>query len=153
MIGEIKQIAGSVIPAGWLACDGAILHSASYADLFAAIGNTYGGTSPSFALPDARGRSLVHPNASQSLGDKGGGSTTLTLSQLPPHSHPLPAFSDDGETDEPSGAVMAKAGGGESIYAPDADDEMQPTGNTGLGSPVPTVSPFLVVNTIIKVEN
>jgi microcystin-dependent protein len=49
---------GVTAPAGWLLCDGKLLASASYPDLYAAIGTCHGGTSGSFNLPDLRGRLL-----------------------------------------------------------------------------------------------
>lgn len=43
-------------PAGWLVCNGASISRASYPDLFAAIGDTYGAADGnSFSLPDIRG--------------------------------------------------------------------------------------------------
>lgn len=55
-IGSIIQFAGENIPTGWLVCNGDVVSSTDYPDLFAEIGNKYGGTSPSFKLPDLRGR-------------------------------------------------------------------------------------------------
>jgi microcystin-dependent protein len=47
--------AGTTPPAGWLLCDGASVSRTTYANLFAAIGTTYGGTGTVFNLPDLRG--------------------------------------------------------------------------------------------------
>jgi microcystin-dependent protein len=49
--------AGSSIPAGWLECNGASVSRTTYADLFAAIGTTFGSADGnSFNLPDMQGR-------------------------------------------------------------------------------------------------
>lgn len=54
--GAVLPFAMSIVPAGWLACNGQLLDRVVYAALFAAIGTTYGTTSSSnFALPDLRG--------------------------------------------------------------------------------------------------
>lgn len=51
------MFAGSTAPTGWLKCNGAAVSRTAYADLFSAIGTTYGaGDSIStFNLPDTRG--------------------------------------------------------------------------------------------------
>jgi microcystin-dependent protein len=53
--GTISWYGGTSAPAGYLVCDGAALSAASYPALYAAIGNTYGGNSTTFGLPDLRG--------------------------------------------------------------------------------------------------
>jgi microcystin-dependent protein len=59
-IGAIMPFAGSVIPDGYLLCDGSEVAIGSYSQLFAVIGYTYKPTgllgNNSFALPDLRGR-------------------------------------------------------------------------------------------------
>lgn len=60
--GSIIQSAALVAPSGnWLECNGAEVSRATYADLYAAIGDTYGdgdGAS-TFNLPDLRGRAIL----------------------------------------------------------------------------------------------
>lgn len=55
--GDIKYHAANTVPAGWLACNGALLSRSAYAGLFLAIGTTYGAGdgSTTFAIPDLRG--------------------------------------------------------------------------------------------------
>ncbi len=53
---------------GWLVCDGSSISSATYPDLYAAIGTTYGGNgSPSFNLPNLLGCFMrsVDPNGTE----------------------------------------------------------------------------------------
>lgn len=52
--GLIAPFAGTTVPAGWLICDGSAIPRTDYADLFNAIGTTYGAGdgSTTFNLPD-----------------------------------------------------------------------------------------------------
>ena len=54
--GAVIDFAGSTAPAGWLLCYGQSVLVATYPDLFAVIGYTYGGAGVNFSLPDCRGR-------------------------------------------------------------------------------------------------
>ncbi len=48
----LRLASGEGCPAGWLRCDGGFIRRADYPELFAAIGNTYGGDGTSlFAVP------------------------------------------------------------------------------------------------------
>lgn len=54
-IGTVLYFAASSAPPGWFECNGSFLNTASFPDLFAVIGYTYGGGGVSFNLPDLRG--------------------------------------------------------------------------------------------------
>jgi microcystin-dependent protein len=91
----IVDFGGSVAPAGWVFCDGATYDgtNALYSRLYAAIGNTYGGTGSSFVVPDLRGRVTVGKAASGTFAalNASGGAETHTLSAAesgaPAHGH------------------------------------------------------------------
>lgn len=53
-IGETTMMAGTVVPDGWLACDGAAVSRTVYRNLFQVIGTTFGvgDGSTTFNLPD-----------------------------------------------------------------------------------------------------
>jgi len=53
-VGVVQAFAGSTVPDGWLLCDGSAVSRTDYADLYAAIGDTYGDGdgSTTFNLPD-----------------------------------------------------------------------------------------------------
>lgn len=102
MPGDLKPTARSTAPTGWLICDGSAVSRATYDDLFAAIGTTFGtgDGSTTFNLPDLRGRvpvgvdsggaALDHSSHSslRTLGKKGGDDVvTLTTSEMPSHNH------------------------------------------------------------------
>jgi microcystin-dependent protein len=54
--GVVVPYAGSTAPSGWLLCYGQQVSTSTYANLYAAIGTTYGSGSGSFGIPDLRGR-------------------------------------------------------------------------------------------------
>lgn len=59
-IGSIIPFSGSVIPVGFLLCDGQAVSKTTYADLYKIVGNLYGesGSEDTFLLPDLKGRVL-----------------------------------------------------------------------------------------------
>jgi len=96
MIGEIKWVPYQFAPRGWALCNGQLLAIAQNSALFSLIGTTYGGDGrTTFALPDLRGRSVVHAGTGpgltgRALGERGGSEThTLTVDQLAPHAHAI----------------------------------------------------------------
>jgi len=92
--GIVMPFAGSVAPQGYLLCDGSAVSRTDYADLFAAIGTTYGSGdgSTTFNVPDLSGRVVLGVSQSHALGTTGGEAThVLTEQELPAHSHTVPA--------------------------------------------------------------
>lgn len=90
-IGTIMQYAGFTAPQGYLLCEGQALSKTDYAELYAIIGNYFGGTETEFYLPDLRERVPVGKNSAKTdyaLGETGGTATvTLTIEQMPSHTH------------------------------------------------------------------
>jgi microcystin-dependent protein len=91
--GVISPFAGGSVPIGYVLCDGQSLNTTTFANLFAVIGYTYGGSGSSFLVPNLKGRVPVGIDATQAefnvRGEVGGAKThTLTASQIPAHSHP-----------------------------------------------------------------
>tara|TARA_B100000809_G_scaffold262284_1_gene312922 strand:+ start:5888 stop:6451 length:564 start_codon:yes stop_codon:yes gene_type:complete len=95
-IGQIQTFAFNYAPQGWSRCDGQELAITSNQALYALIGNTFGGNGrTTFALPDLRGRSVVHTGRGPGLdtieiGSSGGSNLGyLTIDNIPSHSHTL----------------------------------------------------------------
>jgi hypothetical protein len=63
-IGSVIPFGGSSAPTGFLACDGATIDRTTYADLFSAIGTTWGAGDgvTTFRIPDLRGRFIRGSN-------------------------------------------------------------------------------------------
>ena len=88
-VAEIIMFGGNFAPRGWAFCDGQLLSVSQNSVLFSLLGTTYGGDGrTTFALPDLRSRSPVHPGTGPglpaiSLGQNGGSPN----STLPIHTH------------------------------------------------------------------
>ena len=107
--GMLMPYAGATAPTGWLLCYGQAISRTTYADLYSAIGTTYGpgDGSTTFNVPDLRGRVIAGKDdmggtsadrlTDQSggldgdvLGDTGGTEThTLVEAELAAHRHKL----------------------------------------------------------------
>jgi microcystin-dependent protein len=90
-LGEIRLFAARSISidVGWHLCDGTILSIAANQELYDLIGTTFGGDGvEGFALPDLRGRVVIHQGGNLILGMMDGlEAVTLTQSELPAHTH------------------------------------------------------------------
>ena len=84
LTGMVTPYAGMALPAGWLWCDGSSVSRTTYADLFTAIGTTYGSVDgSSFTLPDLRGRVVAgRDDMNNSVGTGGGDAGRLTAASL-----------------------------------------------------------------------
>lgn len=110
-IGEIRLFAGNFPPAGWAFCQGQLLPITENDTLFTLIGTTYGGDGQTtFALPNLAGIVPIGFNAQYTLGETGGApNVTLTVSEIPSHTHPLLASANDASGSAPAGDVPAVA--------------------------------------------
>lgn len=68
--GMLAPFATTTAPSGWLVCDGSAVSRTSYADLFTAIGTTYGtgDGSTTFNLPDLSGKQPIY-DGTATIGD------------------------------------------------------------------------------------
>jgi len=107
-VGEVRMFAGNFAPAGWMFCEGQLLPISENETLFNLIGTTYGGDGQStFALPDLRGRLPIHVGSGVTLAETGGAEEiTLTVNQLPAHSHPIAVSTDTAQQTSPNGKVL-----------------------------------------------
>lgn len=106
------------VPDGWALCDGSIVQVSQNQALYSLVGNTYGGSpGVSFALPDLRN---MVPMGSQSMNQVGGkqgaatasvnamgsGQATITVNNMPPHTHAA-TFTPSGGSSNVSIAIPA----------------------------------------------
>ncbi len=159
--GTVVPWGGSSAPTGWLDCDGSAVSRSTYADLFTAIGTTYGvgDGSSTFNIPDIRGRTVCGKDNmggtaanrltsaatidGTTLGTAGGSEThTLTTSEIPSHSHGYVGF-PGGSAHNFSYAGFGHSGGNQGTYGGG-------TASAGGGGSHDNIQPSIVLNYIIK---
>jgi microcystin-dependent protein len=92
MMGEIQLYAGTAIPSGWTPCQGQLLTVAAYPALFSVLSNHFGGDGiTTFALPSLAGRIPVGSPNGQCGATYGAEQALLTVAEMPPHTHAVPA--------------------------------------------------------------
>ncbi|MCD6595280.1 tail fiber protein [bacterium] len=164
-VGTVVPYAGNSAPDGWLLCDGSSYSTSTYADLFAVIGYTYGGSGGSFNMPNLKGRVVVGVDGGDgdfdNLNDSGGEKThTLTIDEMPRHHHDV---NDPGHHhsywDRYRGTESAFGSGAATRGSEDLDGSSHSTGtsytgisirNTGGGYSHNNLQPYRVLNYIIK---
>ena len=156
-VGEIRLVGFNFAPAGWAFCNGATLAISENDTLFNLIGTTYGGDGQStFNLPDLRGRTPVHMGQGTGLSNYVEGQTggveqvTLTVTQIPQHSHPMLGSSNAGTSNNAANGVP---GNGQAVYsanAPTVAMNAQVLAASGGSQPHDNLQPYLVLNWIIS---
>jgi len=153
-VGEIRIFAGNFAIAGWMFCEGQLLPISEYETLFNLIGTTYGGDGQStFALPDLRGRIPLHQGNGFTLAETGGVETvTLTVSQIPSHSHPLLGSSLVATDGNPGNNLLAQTTTFDAYQTNGANAAMNPQNVTSTGGSQPhnNFQPYLCMNYIIS---
>jgi microcystin-dependent protein len=167
-LGMIFPFAGNFAINGFQMCNGQLLSISQNTALFSVVGTFYGGDGTStFALPDLRGRGIKHQGegvglASYTVGQSGGIEyQTLTVNQIPAHSHALNVNNAAGNTATP-GATTFLAGGVPTGSGPNASQLMSYTttvnnvslnpasiGSTGGTQPFSILQPYLTVTYLI----
>src|SRR5258708_20832338 len=112
-VGEIRMFGWIFAPPGWALCAGQTMAISANDLLFQLVGTAYGGDGQTtFALPDLRGRIPIHQGtgggATYTLGQSSGVETvTLTVNQLPSHTHPMTASASNANGN-PANAVLGQ---------------------------------------------
>ena len=111
-LAEIRIMSFNFAPKGWALCNGQFLPINQNQALFSLLGTTYGGNGQTtFALPNLQGRTPIHFGAGHTLGETGGEqSHTISIAELPVHTHIVNASSANGDQNFANGNVLAAAG-------------------------------------------
>jgi microcystin-dependent protein len=153
-VGEIRMFAGNFAPAGWMFCEGQLLPISENEVLFQLIGTTYGGDGQNtFALPDLRGRLPIHQGNGFVLAETGGAEEiTLTINQIPAHSHSFLVSSGTASSANLNGNVIAVSNDVDIYYEDSPNQNMNPNsiGSVGGSQPHTNFQPYLCVNFIIS---
>jgi microcystin-dependent protein len=154
--GTIVATARATAPTGWLMCDGSSVQRSTYADLFTAIGTSYGSVDGlHFTLPNLKGRAPVGQDAAQtefaSRGQTGGEKThVLSEGELASHSHSSHLPSGWLIPTSLNGLAGNGAGGGRTI-AGNLSGPTLATDAHGGNQPHNNIQPYQVVNYMIKI--
>jgi len=154
-VGEIRIFAGNFAPAGWSFCDGQLLPISENETLFNLIGTTYGGDGQStFAVPDLRGRIPIHQGNGVTLAESGGvEEVTVTVAQMPAHTHPMLASGNPGVSSNVQGSDISSSPSID-LYvegqSPATALNASVVSATGGSQPHTNFQPYLCVNFIIS---
>jgi microcystin-dependent protein len=157
-VGEIRMFGGNFAPAGWAFCNGQLLPISENEVLFQLIGTMYGGDGEStFALPNLQSRVPIHwgtvsGTTFQITEQVGVEAVTLTVQQMPAHSHALLASNDVATLVDPGGNVSAQTGtyDGYQSTAGTVPMAAQALGPAGGSQPHENCQPFVCINYIIS---
>lgn len=107
-LSELRLFSFVFAPKGWALCNGQLLPINQNQALFSLLGTTYGGNGQTnFALPDLRGRAPIHVGGGYTLGQAGGEQAhTLTIAELPTHTHVLQATTTAASTNIPNNTML-----------------------------------------------
>lgn len=123
--GIVIPFAGAAAPTGWLLCDGLAVSRTTYADLFDAIGETWGDGDnvTTFNVPDLRDRTPAGESSTHVRGTLGG---------MAAHVHETESGGTHGHTGDPggsTGSVQVRSGAGLQTTVTEGHDH----GTTSLG--------------------
>jgi microcystin-dependent protein len=155
-LSEIRLMSFVFPPKGWALCNGQLLPINQNQALFSLLGTTFGGDGRvNFALPDLRGRVPIHVGSGHTLGERGGEQAhTLSIAELPTHTHVLGASPSGGNVPVPSGAVPASAAPAALYNPPDSLAALRAgsLANTGGSQAHLNMQPFLTLSFCIALQ-
>jgi microcystin-dependent protein len=152
-LSEIRIMSFVFAPKGWAVCDGQLLPINQNQALFSLLGTTYGGNGQTnFALPDLRGRVPIH-FGSHTLGERAGEQAhTLTVAEVPTHTHGMQGSAANATTPIAAGNLLASAN---NLYAAATDLTTLHPGsiaNVGGSQAHLNMQPFLTLSFCIALQ-
>lgn len=163
-LAEILMVSFNFAPKGWALCNGQLLPINQNQALFSLLGTTYGGNGQTnFALPDLRGRAPIHKSSAHPLGERGGAQAhTLTIAELPTHTHSLnsdslmPFVGGTANSADPDGNYFASQAGLTTRFSKRPDDLAKANAltSTSVGALQAHLNmmPSLTINFIISLQ-
>ena len=161
-LSEIRMMSFGFPPKGWALCDGQLLPINQNQALFSLLGTTYGGDGRvNFGLPNLQGRTPIHMGSGHTLGERGGEQAhTLSISEIPTHTHVERGTSAAGTGPAPAGNVLARGAAANSnpinYYTTNISNlvAMNPASLAPVGGSQAhlNMQPFLVINFSIALQ-
>ena len=155
-LSEIRIMSFNFPPKAWAFCNGQLLPINQNQGLFSLLGTTFGGDGRvNFALPDLRGRIPIHVGSGHTLGERGGEQAhTISIAELPTHTHVLNATSNNATQPIPTGNLLSRMAPQNPYIGPQNLGAMQ-TGsvtNTGGSQAHLNMQPFLTLSFCIALQ-
>jgi microcystin-dependent protein len=155
-LSEVRIMSFVFAPKGWALCNGQLLPINQNQALFSLLGTTFGGNGQTnFALPDLRSRTPIHVGSGHTLGENGGEQAhTLSIAELPTHTHVLNATSTDATQPIPTGNLLARLAPQNPYIAPTALGALiaGTVTNTGGSQAHLNMQPFLTLSFCIALQ-
>lgn len=155
-LSEIRMFSFGFPPKGWAQCNGQLLPINQNQALFSLLGTTYGGDGRvNFGLPNLQGRAPIHDGSGHTVGELGGEqSHTLSISEVPTHTHTLNGTSSTGTLIIAAGNLPG-ASASQMYQAPDDNrGAMNPASIPSVGGSQAhqNMQPVLVLNFCIALQ-
>ncbi len=156
-LSEIRIMSFSFPPKGWALCNGQLLPINQNQALFSLMGTTYGGDGRvNFGLPNLQGRTPIHTGNGHTLGERGGEQVhTLTISEIPSHSHSVKLSDNAGNPVASAGNMLANSGDERRFTSSDTNLNAlgsQTVGNTGGSQAHQNMQPFLTLSFCVALQ-
>lgn len=155
-LSEIRIMSFVFAPRGWALCNGQLLPINQNQGLFSLLGTTFGGDGRvNFALPDLRARAPIHVGSGHTLGERGGEQAhTLSISEIPTHTHVLRGTNNAATSSSPNGNVLAQPATASAYGSPASLVAMgaQSVGNAGGSQAHLNMQPFLTLSFCIALQ-
>ena len=154
-LAEIRMVSFGFPPKGWALCNGQLLPINQNQALFSLLGTSFGGDGRvNFALPDLQARVPVHMGSGHTLGERSGETAhTLSISEIPTHTHSLMASTTAADVALPNDHVLGDVAN-ELYVDPSNLVALSPESVTKVGGSQPhsNEQPYLVINFCIALQ-
>ena len=151
-LSELRIFSFNFAPRSWAMCNGQFLPINQNQALFSLLGTTYGGNGQTnFQLPNLQGRVSMHVGNSHTLGESAGEQAhTITINELPAHTHPVQASGSSPNIAAPANNFFA-SNTGFTPYGTVINEQMAPTACSTIGGSQVhnNMAPYLILNICI----